>query len=102
MCQTKKRRPYGNHTRAQHIITDNVRDFPESALKPYDIEAIEADELLARTFDLYTAEALTVFLRGLREHYSKPPFTPSELVLDLTAKDMPKLAARVRIRRQFL
>ena len=51
---------------AQHIITDNVRDFPESALKPYDIEAIEADELLARTFDLYTAEALTVFERATR------------------------------------
>lgn len=86
---------------AQHIITDNIRDFPEEALEPYDIEAIEADEFLARTFDLYTAEAMTV-LRELRMHYSKPPFNPSEFVLDLTAKGMPKLAARVRARRQFL
>lgn len=86
---------------AQHIITDNMRDFPQEALEPYDIEAIEADEFLARTFDLYTAEAMTV-LRELREHYSKPPFTPSEFVLDLTAKGLPKLAARVRTRRQFL
>ena len=86
---------------AQHIITDNVRDFPASALEVYSIEAIEADEFLARTFDLYTAEAMTV-LRELREHYSKPSFSPSEFVLDLTAKGMPKLAARVRSRRQFL
>lgn len=86
---------------AQHIITDNVRDFPESALESYGIEAIEADEFLARTFDLYTAEAMAV-LRELREHYGRPPFTPSEFVLDLTAKGMPKLAARVRTRRQFL
>lgn len=86
---------------AQHIITDNVRDFPASALEVYSIEAIEADEFLAGTFDLYTAEAMTV-LRELRKHYSKPPFSPSEFVLDLTAKGMPKLAARVRSRRQFL
>lgn len=86
---------------AQHIITDNIRDFPEMALEPYDIEAIEADEFLTRTFELYTAEAMAV-LRELRTHYSNPAFTPSEFVLDLTAKGMPKLAARVRTRRQFL
>ena len=86
---------------AQHIITDNIRDFPATALEAYDMEAIEADEFLARTFDLYTSEAMTV-LRELRAHYAKPPFTPSEFVLDLTAKGMPKLAARVRSRRQFL
>lgn len=86
---------------AQHIVTENIRDFPQEALEPFDIEAIEADEFLARTFDLYTAEAMTV-LRELRKHYSKPPFTPSEFVLDLTAKGLPKLAARVRTRRQFL
>lgn len=86
---------------AQHIVTENIRDFPQKALEPFDIEAIEADEFLARTFDLYTAEAMTV-LRELREHYSKPHFTPSEFVLDLTAKGLPKLAARVRTRRQFL
>lgn len=86
---------------AQHIVTENIRDFPHEALEPFDIEAIEADEFLARTFDLYTAEAMAV-LRELREHYSKPAFTPSEFVLDLTAKGLPKLAARVRTRRQFL
>lgn len=86
---------------AQHIVTENIRDFPQEALEPFDIEAIEADEFLARTFDLYTAEAMTV-LRELREYYSKPAFTPSEFVLDLTAKGLPKPAARVRTRRQFL
>jgi len=32
---------------AQHIVTENMRDFPKEALEPYDIEAIEADEFLA-------------------------------------------------------
>lgn len=66
-----------------------------------DIEAIEADESLSRTVDLYTSEAMGV-LRELRSHYSNPPFTPSGFVLDLTAKGMPKLAARIRERRNFL
>lgn len=86
---------------AQHIITDNTRDFPLAELEQFDIEAIEADEFLARTFDLYTAEAMSV-LRDLRSHYSNPAYTPSEFVLDLTAKGMPKLAARARERRDFL
>jgi len=86
---------------AQHIITDNTRDFPLAELEQFDIEAIEADEFLARTFDLYTAEAMSV-LRDLRSHYSNPVYTPSEFVLDLTAKGMPKLAARTRERRDFL
>ncbi len=34
---------------AQHIVTENMRDFPKEALEPYDIEAIEADEFLARS-----------------------------------------------------
>lgn len=86
---------------AQHIITDNIRDFPAASLDQFEIEAIEADEFLARTFELYTAEAMNV-LRDLRVHYKNPPFTPSEFVLDLTAKGMPKLAAQLRSRRQFL
>ncbi len=85
---------------AQHIITDNTRDFPFSELDQFDIEAIEADEFLARTFDLYTAEAMRV-LWDLRAHYKNPAYTPSGLVLDLTAKGLPKLAARVRERRKF-
>lgn len=86
---------------AQHIVTDNIADFPADRLAPYDIEAIEADEFVSRTFDLYPAEALAV-LRQLREHYRNPPYSPPEFVLDLTAKGLPKLAARVRQHRTFL
>ena len=86
---------------AQHIVTENLVDFPSDKLKPYDIEAIDADEFLSRTFDLYPAEALTV-LRKLRTHYNNPPYSPPEFVLDLTAKGLPKLAARARQNQTFL
>jgi len=86
---------------AQHIVTDNLVDFPADKLEPYDIEAIDADEFLSRTFDLYPAEALTV-LRQLRTHYNNPPYSAPEFVLDLTAKGLPKLAARARQNQAFL
>lgn len=52
-------------------------------------------------FDLYPAEALTV-LRQLRTHYNNPPYSAPEFILDLTAKGLPKLAARARQNLTFL
>lgn len=86
---------------AQHIVTENLSDFPADRLAEYDIEAIDADEFLSRTFDLYPSEALTV-LRDLRAVYGRPPYSPPEFVLDLTAKGLPKLAARARQHQAFL
>ena len=78
---------------AQYIVTDNLSDFPADVLGRFDIEAVDADGFLSRTFDLYPSEALGV-LQNLREAYSNPPFTPSEFVRDLTAKGLPRLAAQ--------
>lgn len=86
---------------AQHIVTENTGDFPSEILDRFAIEAINADEFLSRTFDLYPVEALEV-LRSLRAYYSNPPFTSSEFILDLTAKGLPKLAERARQRIDFL
>ncbi len=86
---------------AQHIVTDNLADFPIEVLEQYDIEAIDADEFLSRTFDLYPSEALAV-LRELRAHYRNPPYTAPEFILDLTAKGLPKLAARARQHQAFI
>jgi hypothetical protein len=86
---------------AQHIVTDNLADFPKAALDHFSIEAIDADEFLSRTFDLYPVEALEI-LRTTRKSYKNPPFTPSEFVFDLTAKGLPKLASRLRPNRAIL
>lgn len=86
---------------AQHIVTQNLSDFPADVLAKFDIEAIDADEFLSRTFDLYPGDSLAA-LQGMRRSYKKPPYSPSEFVLDLTAKGMPKLAARVRQHRELL
>lgn len=41
------------HGGAQLIITDNLKDFPESALGPYNLEAQSSDEFLGYLFGLY-------------------------------------------------
>lgn len=86
---------------AQHIVTQNLSDFPAALLEEFSIEAIHPDEFLSRTFDLYPAEAFET-LREMRRIYKNPPYTPSEFVLDLTAKGLPKLASRLRPMRDYL
>ncbi len=77
------------HCGAQYVVTDNLADFPAEVLECFDIEAVDADGFLSRTFDLYSSEALGV-LRTLRETYSNPPFTRSAFVCDLKAKGHPR------------
>src|SRR5215475_11764640 len=38
---------------AEVIVTFNIRDFPDAALKPFDITAIHPDEFLLDQLDLY-------------------------------------------------
>jgi predicted nucleic acid-binding protein len=83
---------------AQHIITDNRKDFPSDVLEEFDVEAISADEFLMRTFELYPDPALAV-LKALRAALVKPPFGPSEFIMDLTRKGMPRLASALKAHR---
>ena len=38
---------------AEHIITENLKDFPADCISRYGIEAVSADDFLASTFELY-------------------------------------------------
>jgi hypothetical protein len=60
---------------AQHIVTENLKDFPAEALDLSWIEAISADNFLAGTFELYSTEAMAA-LRAMRRAYRKPPMNP--------------------------
>lgn len=80
---------------AEHIVTENLKDFPSARLDQYGISAVSADDFLASTFELYPAEALAA-LRTMRREYSRPPFTPSEFIFDLQKKGLPKLASMLR------
>ena len=82
-------------TSAEHVVTENLRDFPEAALGPFGITAVTADDFLASTFELYPGDALRA-MRAMRRDYTRPAFTPGEFIFDLQAKGLPKLASMLK------
>ena len=80
---------------AEHIVTENMRDFPSAMLGPLGLEAVRADDFLAATFELYPAEA-TKALRTMRRAYRNPAMDALDFVLDLQRSGLPKLASLAR------
>ena len=80
---------------AEHIETENLRDFSDEKLEEFGITAVSADDFLSSTFELYPAEALAA-LRAMRQDYKNPPFTTSEFIFDLQKRGLPKLASMLK------
>lgn len=81
------------HCGADNIVTENIKDFPSNVLSKYAFEALSADEFLERLFFYHRVDAITV-LREMRRNYSKPAFSPSEFIQDLSFNGLPKLVMR--------
>lgn len=74
-------------TQAATIITDNLKDFPESVLSKLNIEARSADDFLADTIALDTGRAVAA-IRCMRERFKKPEKTAEVLLLDMEAEGL--------------
>ena len=80
---------------AQLIVTENLKDFPDDALRPYDVEPLGADNFLTSTFELHPSQALAA-LRIMRRAYDNPAMSPSDFLLYLRRNGLVKLSALVR------
>lgn len=80
---------------AEVIVTFNLRDFPEHALKPYDLEAIHPDEFLLDQLDLYPGVTIEV-LRQQAAGYRRVPNTVPAIIVLLERTGVPRFAAEVR------
>lgn len=69
------------HARADFIVTFNVRDFPASKLRTWDIEAVDPDELVSGLWD-EAAEAIVDVASAHRQSLRSPSKSPEEY-LDL-------------------
>lgn len=69
--------------RADVIVTENLRHFPDGALDPYGIEAQSADEFLSHAFDL-DPEAIVVALDRQAQARQRPPNTVGDILAALT------------------
>lgn len=68
--------------RAELIVTQNTRDFPAGATKPFDIEAVDQDTFLLDQFDLDPAAVRRALARQV-SRYRRQPRTVDDLLVVL-------------------
>lgn len=79
---------------ASVIVTYNLSDFPNAALRDYGIQALHPDVFLSTLFDQEAA----LFLRGVQAHRASlknPPKTAQEYLATLRATGLKRLALRL-------
>jgi hypothetical protein len=79
---------------AEAIVTFNERDFPEQALKPYDVVAIHPDDFLLDQLDQYPILTIEVLQRQAAA-YRREPTTVGRLLPLLQRSGLPRFTAAV-------
>lgn len=87
--------PHSMVTGWEVIVTFNIRDFPEPALKPYDTVAVHPDDFLLDQLDLYPGATMHALSRQAAAHRREPK-TVAGLVAMLERSGLPAFAAEVR------
>jgi predicted nucleic acid-binding protein len=77
---------------AEVIVTFNLRDFPEPALKPYDILVVHPDDFLLDQLDLYPGLTVEV-LEQQAASYRREPTTIAGLLPLLERTGLPQFTA---------
>ncbi len=80
--------------RADVIVTENVRDFPATALSPLGLEAVRLDDLLLTQFDLNVAATVQIVSDQARAMDS-PRVTEDELLRPLARSGAPRFSEAV-------
>ncbi len=80
---------------ADAIVTFNKRDFPESELSKFGIEAIHPDDFLISQYDLRSTPLLKA-VKSMRSRRKKPPQTAQELIDTLERQGLPQFCTALR------
>lgn len=83
------------HTRAEGIITFNLKDFPEESLEPFNIKAIHPDEFIMDLMDLNIGKVIEA-ARNHRRSLKNPPFTADAYLDCLLKQQLPQSVSRLR------
>jgi predicted nucleic acid-binding protein len=79
---------------AQGVITFNLKDFPEQALAPFEVEAIHPDRFVESQLDLHTGTVIDT-ARQHRLALKKPGKTPDAYLETLAAQGLVVTADRL-------
>ena len=81
-------------SKAQIVVTQNLKDFPQPLLDPFDVEAQSADEFLVNLFYLDTERMCQILLEQAKE-LRNPPKNVFE-VLDTLSQHVPIFVTLIR------
>lgn len=82
---------------AEVLVTANLKDFPDAALKSFDISAISPDDFLLDQLDLYPGVVIDCLHQQVNRYVSmRGPFEVVELLRPLEKAGVPRFADEVR------
>jgi len=79
---------------AELIVTFNLKDFPESALAEYGVQAIHPDDFILDVIDLNAAACIEA-VREMRASLKNPPYSQEELLATLLKQQLPQTVNRL-------
>ena len=82
-------------SRASMLVTENLKDFPESLTSPLNIEVKTANEFLADAIELDTGLAIRA-VAAMRARLTRPPFTAERMLLDFEQAGLTAVASVLR------
>ena len=82
-------------TRAEAIITFNLKDFPDTALAPYNMRALHPDDFIMDLCDLNLATVLQAAQRH-RASLKHPTLTAEEYLESLLRQKLPQTVSRLK------
>ncbi len=74
-------------TQAALIVTENLKDFPNTIIGALNLEAKSADAFIADTLSLDTGRAVNA-IQKMRQRFKKPALTPDQLLLEMEARGL--------------
>jgi predicted nucleic acid-binding protein len=83
------------HAEAEYIITLNLKDFPNTILQLYNVEAVTPDEFVSRLIQKIPGRVLEV-ARFHRSRLSRPPKAVGEYLATLEKQGLPKTVTFLR------
>lgn len=81
--------------RAQVIVTRNLADFPDRALRPWDVEAKSPDDFVFDQIDL-NQEAVYGSIKLIADSRTRPPATVTRVIAELERDGLAQSAEALR------
>lgn len=81
--------------RAEVIVTENTKDFPDSVLGPLGLKAVHLDEFLLDQFELSPKSASRIIVEQANA-MKRPPVDTNRLLERLSRSGAPQFSRRVR------